>query len=96
MIGESSKVKGKVLCGSCDLWGTVEGEIFVEELINLKDKSTLTGSLKTPKLGIEVGAIFNGTCNIITKEQFNKYLNEIVSLPAQQRPCAAAKDSKEN
>lgn len=89
VIGESSKVKGKVLCGSCDLWGMVEGEIYVEDLINLKNKSTLTGSLKAPKLGIEVGAIFNGNCNIITKDQFNKYLSEIVSLPASEhRPAA--------
>jgi cytoskeletal protein CcmA (bactofilin family) len=66
-------------------------------LINLKNKSVLTGSLKTPKLGIEVGAIFNGNCNIITKDQFNKYLNEIVPLPAQSRPSApVAKESKEN
>lgn len=97
VVGESSKIKGSVLCGSCDLWGSVEGEIYVEELINLKNKSVLTGSLKTPKLGIEVGAIFNGNCNIITKDQFNKYLNEIVPLPAQSRPSAPmAKESKEN
>lgn len=89
VIGESSKIKGKVFCNSCDLWGNVDGEVYVEDLINLKSNSVLSGSLKSPKVGIEVGAIFNGMCNIITKEAYSKYLHEVVALPAKEGAPAA-------
>lgn len=86
VVGESSIIKGKIFCNSCDLWGQVQGELFIEDLISLKDKSSLTGILKTPRLGIEVGAIFNGQCNIITKDQYRKYLSEVVALPKEEQP----------
>ena len=76
VIGESSKIIGKVYCQNCDMWGQVEGDIFIEDVINMKNKSILTGSLKAPQIGIEIGAVFNGQCNIITAEEYKKYLQE--------------------
>lgn len=76
VIGESSKIKGKVFSRNCDMWGNVEGDIFIEDIINLKANSILTGSLKAPQIGIEIGTIFNGRCNIITKEEYDKYLQD--------------------
>lgn len=76
VIGESSKIKGKVYSQNCDMWGHVEGDIFIGDVINMKNKSSLTGSLKAPQIGIEIGAVFNGQCNIITSEEYNKYLQE--------------------
>ena len=45
---------------------------------------------KTPKLGIEVGTIFNGSCHIITKEEYNKFLNETADLKGSHKPVEPA------
>ncbi len=80
VIGETSKIKGKIYCQSCDLWGHVEGDIYVEDIINMKSECNLKGSVRAPKVGIEVGSIFNGTCNIITAGEYNKFLAAEESL----------------
>lgn len=80
VIGEAANIKGKLFAQSCDVWGHVESDIFVEDLINFKANSDFKGNLKTPKLSIEVGVVFNGSCSIITKEEYNKYLREIPEL----------------
>lgn len=78
VIGETAKIKGKVFSQSCDIWGALEGEAYMEDVVNLKSSSSFAGDMKTPKLGIEVGAKFNGSCHIITKEEFNTFLKNIV------------------
>ena len=95
VVGESSKIKGKIFCQSCDIWGNLEGELYVEEILNLKAKSSMAGMLKCTRLGIEVGANLNGTCNMINKEMDNKFVDEVfhpgkpAAQPAdtQQRPA---------
>ena len=83
VIGEAANIKGKIFAQSCD--------VFMEDIINFKANSNFTGSLKTPKLSIEVGVVYNGTCHIITKEEYNKHLHEIPELnkEAALKPAAA-------
>lgn len=76
VVGEKALVDGVIVCNSADIWGEVKGDIFVESSISLKAKSVYTGAVKSSKVGIEMGAIFNGTCNIITAEEFKKYATE--------------------
>ena len=90
VIGEAAHVKGKVFCQSCDLWGSADGEMYIEDLINFKANSNFSGDLRTPKLGIEVIAIFNGSCHIITKEEYSKHLHEIPELSKEAPKPAAA------
>lgn len=94
VVGDLSTIKGKIFCNSCDLWGCVDGEIYVEDIINLKSNSSFSGALKAPKVGIEVGAIFNGQCNIITKEAYTKYLNDTVTLPKESAVNPKGKEDK--
>ena len=76
--------KGKLVIGEA---ANIKGKIFA----NFKANSNFTGSLKTPKLSIEVGVVYNGTCHIITKEEYNKHLHEIPELnkEAALKPAAA-------
>ena len=95
VIGDAANIKGRIFAQSCDVWGHVEGDIFIEEIINFKANSNFTGSLftgslKTPKLSIEVGVIYNGSCHIITKEEYNKHLHELPELNKEAAPKAAA------
>lgn len=77
VVGESASVDGVVVCSNADVWGEMKGEIYVENAVSLKAKSVYTGALKSSKVGIEMGAKFNGTCNIISAEEFKKVVNDL-------------------
>lgn len=82
VVGETSYVEGTILCQSADIWGEVKGDIFVEESITLKSSAKYTGHLKASKVCIEMGAIFNGPCNIINAQEFKKISQEL--LPSEK------------
>lgn len=78
VAGETAEIKGRIACQSADFWGKVEGEVFISDSITFKSKSNFTGVLKTAKLCIEMGAVYNGSCNIITTDEFNKLVKGII------------------
>lgn len=91
VIGEAANIKGSIYAQSCDIWGHMEGDIFIEDIINFKANSNFKGNLKTPRLSIEVGVVFNGTCSIISKEEYSKHLHEVPELNKEAAPKPAAK-----
>jgi cytoskeletal protein CcmA (bactofilin family) len=71
VIGEKGRIKGELAGRQVDIWGTLEGSLNASEIINLKAMSTIIGDIKTLKLCIEVGALFNGTCTMPARQQEN-------------------------
>ena len=63
-IGDSGKVKGNISCFTSEIFGTIEGEIKVEDVLNLRDTSIIYGNIFTTKLKIDEGAIFEGSCKM--------------------------------
>ena len=74
VVGENASVKGTILCGDLDLWGSVEGEIFVRNVLSLKGTASVLGDLHVRKLQVEMGASVNGTCKMISEEDFDANL----------------------
>ena len=72
VIGESAIIKGDIICENIDLWGKVEGDLFVKDTLALKDGCKMNGNINISRLLVELGATFNGTCRTITEEEFNK------------------------
>jgi cytoskeletal protein CcmA (bactofilin family) len=72
VVGESAVIKGDIICENVDLWGKVEGNLFVKNTLALKDGCKMDGNLNISKLSVELGATFNGTCRTITEAEFNK------------------------
>jgi cytoskeletal protein CcmA (bactofilin family) len=72
VIGESANVKGDIICENIDLWGKVEGNLFVKSTLALKEGCKVDGNLNISRLSVELGATFNGTCKTITEAEFNK------------------------
>ena len=72
VIGESAVIKGDIICENIDLWGKVEGELFVKDTLALKEGCKMNGNINISRLSVELGAIFNGTCRTITEAEFNK------------------------
>ena len=83
VVGESAVIKGDVVCENIDLWGKVEGNIFVKDTLSLMDGCVVTGNLHIRRLAVELGATFNGNCKTITEAEFNKLAG--VETPAQPK-----------
>ena len=83
VVGEHASIEGTLLCSNLDLWGKINGDVYVKELLSLKGTSSVTGNLHVRKLQVEMGAELNGTCKMISEEDFDACLGKLVSKPAQ-------------
>lgn len=72
VVGESAHIKGDIICENVDLWGKVEGNVFVKDTLNLKEGCTVNGNLNIRKLSVELGATFNGNCKMISEADFDR------------------------
>jgi cytoskeletal protein CcmA (bactofilin family) len=61
LVGEEAVITAKVTAGTIVCEGKITGEILAKEKIKLRALAVISGRVKTPKLSIEEGAIFNGT-----------------------------------
>ena len=79
VIGETAQFIGDLYCASTDIWGKMEGNIFSGNQVSFKNKANFKGSLQCHKIFIEEGAQFNGTCKMITEEEYNQIIAKISS-----------------
>ena len=85
VVGESATIKGDIVCENIDLWGKVEGNLFVKDTLSLKEGCVVDGNLHIRRLAVELGATFNGNCKTITEAEFNKLAG--VDAAAQPKPA---------
>jgi len=74
-VGRSGIIKGNVKANSAILGGIIEGDLDVKDSTVLGSYSSLKGDLKTARLKIEEGAIFEGRCVMLdrnTEEALNE------------------------
>ncbi|MFA5325978.1 MAG: polymer-forming cytoskeletal protein [Bacteroidales bacterium] len=76
VLGEQATIKGDVFCTNADIWGKMEGNIIVSDVLTLMNTCEYTGVLQATKLSIEKGAKFNGTCKIINQDEYAKISGE--------------------
>ena len=90
VVGESAHIKGDIICENIDLWGKVEGNLFVKDTLSLKEGCTMNGNLHVRRLSVELGATFNGSCRTITEAEFDKLagVQQQATQPAQQQKPA--------
>ena len=86
VIGESAHIIGDVICENVDLWGKLDGNVFVKSTLALKEGCKVNGNLHIKKLSVELGAIFNGSCKMITEAEFDKIAGVV---PAQSQKAQA-------
>ena len=85
VIGETAVIKGDIVCVNIDLWGKVDGNIYVKDTLALKEGCVINGNLHVRKLAVELGSTFNGNCKMITESDFDR-----VAGSKEQKPQAAA------
>ena len=89
VVGETANVKGDIICENIDLWGKVDGNVFVKDTLALMEGCQVNGNLHVRRLSVELGSTFNGNCRMITEAEFNKVSG--VEAPKQAAQPANAK-----
>ena len=74
VLGITGKIIGEIRCKNAEIFGEINGKIFVDELLILHSSAKLTGDIVTQKLAIEPGAFFTGNCDMQKKLQ--QYKND--------------------
>ena len=64
VLGNSGEVEGKVFAQTADIEGTIKGTVQVEGMLTLKSTANIKGDIKTGKLAMEAGAMFDGKCKM--------------------------------
>jgi cytoskeletal protein CcmA (bactofilin family) len=64
IIGESAIVKSQIHVADVIINGEVHGDIWAASKIKVGVLGKLFGNIQTPKLAVEEGAIFEGSCNM--------------------------------
>jgi cytoskeletal protein CcmA (bactofilin family) len=67
IIGETAEVEADIEVDSLTINGKVKGSIKAKEKIEIFSKGRVIGIVTTPKLTIEEGAFFQGSCQMEMK-----------------------------
>ena len=93
VVGEGAEVNARIVCVNADVWGKTKGSFTVKDIMAIKSDCSVEGELKVRKLIVELGAAFNGTCKMITEQEYDKIAAEMSGkeAPAQPQPAAKSK-----
>lgn len=72
VLGKTGVVRGRIIAANADVEGMVLGNIDVKNMLTLKATANIQGDVKTEKLTIEPGAIFNVTCQMGAEKAVQK------------------------
>ena len=88
VVGEKAVVTGDIICTNVDFWGKMRGNFYVKDTLSLKDTCNVEGDLHIKRLQIELDAKFNGTCRMISEDEFASLTQNLVSnkLPGLEEP----------
>jgi cytoskeletal protein CcmA (bactofilin family) len=77
IIGSTGRVDANIHVGTAMINGTVNGDIVATEKIELGRSARVIGNVQTPRLTIEDGAIFEGSCSMLkSREASDKRAHE--------------------
>jgi cytoskeletal protein CcmA (bactofilin family) len=80
LVGKNGIAECDIVAGTVVIGGKVKGEVIAIERITLLSTGELIGAVTTPRLVIEEGVIFDGTCEIIEdKDKLEKIKEKYLS-----------------
>ena len=100
IIGEFAKVDATIRAATIKVNGSVEGELFASNRIEIMAKGRVTGNITNlaGSLVIQTGGIFEGQCLTATEEKMKKLLPEQIPklLPNESSGSLKEMDSTQN
>ena len=64
VIGQSAEIIGNVSANNAEILGVVQGHVTVSELLSLVGVASVSGDIRTKKLVVESGVLFQGHCSV--------------------------------
>lgn len=64
IIGQPGSFEGDAECQSAVIEGNFNGNLIVSEILQVKEKAVVNGIIRTKKLIVQSGAIFNVKCTM--------------------------------
>ena len=89
-------MKGDIICANIDLWGKVEGNLYVKDTLSLKEGCTVDGNLNVRRLSVELGSKFNGGCKMITEAEFDKLSGSQQQASQPLQPLSQQKSAQQS
>ena len=78
VVGEAATLSGTLACTNVDFWGKIEGDIYVKDTLSLKSTSSVNGNINVRRFEVEMGAQINGTCSMISEDDFDTFVKDII------------------
>jgi cytoskeletal protein CcmA (bactofilin family) len=66
ILGGNSKVEGQIEGNVVSVEGHFDGIIHAKGRVEIRDKAVVTGEIHTPCLVLQPGAVFDGTCHMLS------------------------------
>lgn len=82
VVGEDASVTGTLACDNVDFWGRIEGDIYVKDTFSLKSTAAVNGNIHVRRIQVEMGAQINGTCNMITEDDYDTFVKDVITTEA--------------
>lgn len=77
VAGEQAGLSGSMFCTNLDFWGKMEGDIYVKDTLCIKSTATVNGNIHVHKLQVEMGAQINGTCKMISEQEYDDLASKV-------------------
>lgn len=77
VVGETAQLSGSLMCKNLDFWGKMDGDIYVKDTLSLKSLAVVNGNLHVHKLQVELGAQINGSCKMITEQEYDELVAKL-------------------
>lgn len=61
-VGESGHIKGNITCDSAEISGTVRGQIFAKDILQLNGSASIQGDMEAARFVVADGASIRGKC----------------------------------
>ena len=77
VVGEQAALSGSLFCANLDFWGKMEGDIYVKDTLCIKSTATVNVNIRVHKLQVEMGAQINGTCKMISEQEYDDLASKV-------------------
>ncbi len=69
IVGEPGHVKAEIEVGTLVVSGQVDGTLTARQRVELLRSSRVSGTIRTPCLVVAEGALFNGSCEMLSLDE---------------------------
>ena len=91
VVGEPAQLTGSLYCTNLDFWGKMDGEVDRKDTLSLKSTSVVNGNIRVHKLQVEMGAQINGTCKMISEQEYDQLASKVANKKPEPVKAQAAK-----